>query len=375
MGGAAAVFRTFCPSSMRPFARVLENMSSHRCTVYAFTADMDGFSCSLPVHFGHSLGCPVPRIPVKNDAGKLRRLFWSHFARAGHDFLVAPSGFDALCAMPMAQHFHLPVVTRLSGHDLTWLFRRHGPDPEAARYAARWRELLEGTTLFLVPGFPCRELLLDLGCPKDRIAVFDSGVCIPPLRTPVFHRLPIILVRQPLEAGSGLFTVVRAFEWLMEAGGKAHLWIVGEGSLKKDLRETIRNSSARESIFLYGSGEWGEEIWDHAEIVLVPPVVSPGFLFDSTGTSILYGSAHGRPVVATAHGGSMDRVADQVTGLIVPERDPGAMADALLVLLKDPEMRARFGRAGRAKMELEYSVEVITPRLEHFFSQAVAMAR
>jgi glycosyltransferase involved in cell wall biosynthesis len=59
--------------------------------------------------------------------------------------------------------------------------------------------------------------------------------------------------------------------------------------------------------------------------------------------------ACGVPVVASAVGGLLDSVADGVTGVLVPPRDPDALAAALRALLADPARRAAMGRAGRRR--------------------------
>ena len=57
----------------------------------------------------------------------------------------------------------------------------------------------------------------------------------------------------------------------------------------------------------------------------------------------------GLPVVATRVIGSEEVVADGETGLLVPPEDPAALGTALARLLADPQLRARFGRAGRQR--------------------------
>jgi glycosyltransferase involved in cell wall biosynthesis len=60
--------------------------------------------------------------------------------------------------------------------------------------------------------------------------------------------------------------------------------------------------------------------------------------------------AHARPVVATPVGGTPELVVDGETGLLVPPRDPEALAAALRRLLEDPELARRLGEAGRARV-------------------------
>ncbi len=66
--------------------------------------------------------------------------------------------------------------------------------------------------------------------------------------------------------------------------------------------------------------------------------------------------AEGLPVVATRVGGMSDQIEDRVSGRLVPPADAGALADALVDLCADPALRARLGRAGRARVEARFSV-------------------
>jgi glycosyltransferase involved in cell wall biosynthesis len=78
----------------------------------------------------------------------------------------------------------------------------------------------------------------------------------------------------------------------------------------------------------------------------------------------------GRPVVASNVGGLAGVVRDGVTGLLVPPRDPGALAMALDRLLGDPGLRATMGMAGRIRAR-QYEASAVTPRLLDVFAGAL----
>ncbi len=85
------------------------------------------------------------------------------------------------------------------------------------------------------------------------------------------------------------------------------------------------------------------------------------FVFSSylegLGTAILDAMALGKPVVATHAGGIPEAVADGVTGLLVPPRDPQALAAALRHLLQHPAQARSFGMAGRQRVEQLFTAE------------------
>ena len=86
-------------------------------------------------------------------------------------------------------------------------------------------------------------------------------------------------------------------------------------------------------------------------------------------TAILEGMASGLPVIATAVGGTPEAVMPNVTGLLIPPQDPAALAQAILDLLKHPELALQFGENGRKRIEAHFSVEKMVDRLETLYLQ------
>lgn len=71
---------------------------------------------------------------------------------------------------------------------------------------------------------------------------------------------------------------------------------------------------------------------------------------------VLEGMAAGLPMIVTNVGGNPEAVLDGETGLVVPPRDPGAIAQAILRLAADPALRTRLGEEGRARVEQKFSL-------------------
>jgi glycosyltransferase involved in cell wall biosynthesis len=72
---------------------------------------------------------------------------------------------------------------------------------------------------------------------------------------------------------------------------------------------------------------------------------------------ILEGMAAGLPMIVTDVGGNAEAVIHGETGLVVPPRDPQAIASAILTIASTPGLRARFGAAGRRRVETNFSLE------------------
>jgi glycosyltransferase involved in cell wall biosynthesis len=82
--------------------------------------------------------------------------------------------------------------------------------------------------------------------------------------------------------------------------------------------------------------------------------------------------AMGLPVVSTRSGGIPEAVKDGETGLLVTERDPRALAEAILKLMQDDELWQRFSLAGRIRVLDNFNLFKQTRRLEYVFEQLLA---
>lgn len=92
-------------------------------------------------------------------------------------------------------------------------------------------------------------------------------------------------------------------------------------------------------------------------------------LWEGLPTAILEAMAMQRPVVATAVGGTPELVEEHVTGLFIPAQNPGALADAVLALLRDPEYAQRLGQAGYARVQRMFSLKAVVAQTEAIYAR------
>jgi glycosyltransferase involved in cell wall biosynthesis len=89
--------------------------------------------------------------------------------------------------------------------------------------------------------------------------------------------------------------------------------------------------------------------------------------------NILEAMCVGLPVIATAVGGVLEQVADELTGHLVPPHDPASLAEALLLLARDRTRRLAMGRAARQRVEMHFPIERSVAAFADTYARAAGM--
>lgn len=143
--------------------------------------------------------------------------------------------------------------------------------------------------------------------------------------------------------------------------------IIGDGPLRETLQAKIKQLDLSSRVNLLGSLSQGAvlERLQAADIFALASTTDTQGASDVFPTVILEAMASGRPVVSTRLAGIPELVVDRQTGMLARPGDSAALAQALEQLLRDPELRLRFGNAGRQRIEQHFRIEqTIAPLME-----------
>jgi glycosyltransferase involved in cell wall biosynthesis len=127
--------------------------------------------------------------------------------------------------------------------------------------------------------------------------------------------------------------------------------IVGDGELREALEKHVRDKHLERHVFLAGFRTDALELTKGFDLFAVSSVI------EGMCAALLDAMAAAKAAVATTAGAMSEVIVDGETGFLVPPRDHAAMAERLVVLLKDPQLRLRMGEAALARARERFTVE------------------
>ncbi|MCK4597405.1 glycosyltransferase, partial [bacterium] len=171
-----------------------------------------------------------------------------------------------------------------------------------------------------------------------------------------------------LERKYGIDYLIKAFAKLFRANRKAKLLIVGDGSEESTLKKLCKSLDVDRNVRFIGFVE-NEQVPDYLsqmDIFVVPSIMSS----ETFGVAAVEAAACKLPVIASNIGGLPEVVIDGETGFLVPSKDPNAIAEKMVLLMQEIELRKRMGEAARRFVEQNYVWEENAKEMERLYLRA-----
>ena len=223
-----------------------------------------------------------------------------------------------------------------------------------------------------------KKNLTDTGVPEGMITVIINGV------EPLRETSPAENEALRCELGIGRDDFVCGIVARLE-DYKGHSYLL-------DTAKTVLASKPGTVFLIVGEGTERERLEKRAaELGIAGQVIFTGFCDDvapyygimdlnlncswGTETSSLAlseGMSVGVPAVATTYGGNPYMITEGVNGLLVPEKDAGAMADAILKIMDDPALLKRLSDGARRLYREKFTARAMTEQLERMYEAAYA---
>ena len=170
----------------------------------------------------------------------------------------------------------------------------------------------------------------------------------------------------------GIDIGLRAIASVRERGADLRYDIVGEGPMREQLEELIDELSLSDVVRLHGErdGAYVRERLAEAHVFLLASVTASNGDQEGTPVSLMEAQACGLPVLSTLHSGIPEVVADDASGLLVPEGDAEALAAGIEQLIARIAEWPELGRRGREHIARNYSLDAWTERLLAIYRDA-----
>lgn len=171
---------------------------------------------------------------------------------------------------------------------------------------------------------------------------------------------PVVAFTGRMLAEKGLVELAAAARLLRAQGSPVRIRLVGAPDPESPTAipaEQLRAWAAEGVLEWTGPTDDIAAVWREAHVAVLPSHR------EGLGMSVLEAAASGRPAVAADVPGCREAVEHGITGLLVPARDPDALAGALAALGTDPGRRRRMGAAARARVETRFGLPAVSTAL------------
>jgi glycosyltransferase involved in cell wall biosynthesis len=263
------------------------------------------------------------------------------------------------------------VINRLFG--IPYSFTGHGADLQVDQHmlgakveaAAFVRAISEDGRKFIAAHAPAGSTteLVVVPCGIDTRS-FDGGAGHESVGTPT-----TLLCVATLYEVKGHAYLFEACARLVAAGHDLRCLLVGDGPDRSVLEQHVARLDLSQRISFLGQRVRTEivRLMHEADILVVPSVPTSSGRREGLPVVLMEGMAAGLPVIASAISGIPELIEHDVTGLLVPPKDPDALASAIVRLIDDPELRRSIIAGGRRRVRDEYDLDVIGAKLTRLF--------
>jgi len=200
----------------------------------------------------------------------------------------------------------------------------------------------------------------------DRINKIVSEVSVNALKRELAipADIPVIGAISRLRNEKGIDVLLEAFNLLIRSGKKAHLLLVGSGPDEQKLKDSVQTFGLSSYITFYGEAEWERaiQLMSLMDIVVVPS------RFEGFGLTAAEAMSAGKPVVASDTSGLKEVVVNSETGILFPVDDVTVLKEALVKLIAVPQLRSRFGAAGKERVLSNFSFDLYSKKIKALYS-------
>lgn len=177
----------------------------------------------------------------------------------------------------------------------------------------------------------------------------------------------VCLISARLEDYKGHSYLIKTAREVRDALGgerKVRLIFMGDGSEREKLEAEAKDAGVGDIIIFTG---FVDDVAPYCNIMDLN--LNCSWASETSSLALSEGMSLAKPAVVTDVGGNPYMVTDGVNGFVIPKKNPGAMAEAILRLIRDGELLGRLGQNARAQYEEKFTAAAMTHQLEKIYEE------
>ncbi|MBI2663192.1 glycosyltransferase [Candidatus Woesearchaeota archaeon] len=245
----------------------------------------------------------------------------------------------------------IPVITTFWGKDVDNLIKNK----------KIYKLLIKEGDLFITLSPDMNKDLINAGCDRNKVKDINIGIDLKNFkyRKPKKSKKVAFLFVGRLIEKKGIKYAIEAFNKIKN--NNFELRILGDGPLENELKLLVNKLGLKDKvIFISNKGvkdtrKLSLDEFNKADVFLLPSILASDGDKEGTPFVLMEAQAMGIPCISTYHAGIPYLVLDNKTGFLVKEKDVNSLANKMLKLAKDYNLRLKFSKAGRKHIEENYN--------------------
>jgi len=300
-----------------------------------------------------------------------------HLAANGVDILHTHGGVAGVFGRMAARAAGTPVIVHTI-HGIHYLHYRNPVMKKAFILLERFLSRKTSAVVFVSIADLMQAAKYRLAKP-DRLRLVRNGAAGPPESDPgrnrrIFElrlkfRSPLVGSVARLHRQKGVADLIQAADPILRGCPEATIVVAGGGPLESRLRKDVVRRGLDRRVLLLGERADAGDLMSLFDVFVLPS------LWEGLPLVLIEAAALGKPIVATRIDGTSEVIRDGETGLLVPSRDPGALAEAVLGLLRDPDRARGLGERARKEIPPAFSLDRMIAETEKLYLDLAAGKR
>lgn len=263
-----------------------------------------------------------------------------YLKKAQFDVVFAEYGTNGAKVYKACQQAGLPCVVHFHGYDAS-------NQSILNKFKKEYEEMFSSAAFLIVVSRVMMEKLIFLGAPKEKVIYNPCGVSVarhdvsrPEQSLPVF-----LSVGRFVEKKSPDLTI-RSFSRIAKEITNSRLIMAGDGPLLPRCKELVQELGIQDHVLFTGvqSRRSIAKLMRISRAFVQHSITAQNGDSEGLPVAILEAGAAGLPVISTRHAGIPDAVIEKYNGFLVDEKDVKGMAEAMLILARDPKLAGRMGK-------------------------------